>query len=98
MPADGVLGADAGVDEDDDVVAGGDELFGLADDFGDGGAGVCEVLPGAFTAVVGATSGEFGGFGPVDVFVEGLDGGGDIAAVEGGVGGAEDGDALFGLG
>jgi hypothetical protein len=97
LPGGAVLGADAGVDEDDDAVAGGDELFGFADDFGDGGAGVCEVLLRAVTAGVGAAAGEFGRFGPVDVFVEGLDGGVDVAAIEGGVGGAEDGDALFGL-
>jgi len=97
LPVSGVLGADTGVDEDDDAVAGGDELFGFADDFGDGGAGVGEVLLRAFAAVVGATTGEFGRFGPVDVGVEGLDGGVDVAAVEGGVGGAEDGDALAGL-
>ena len=56
-----------------------------------------EELFGAFAAAVRAAAGEFGGFSPVDVFVEGLDGGVDVAAVEGGVGGAEDGDALVGL-
>lgn len=98
LPSRGVFGADSGVDEDDDAVAGGDELFGFADDFGYGGAGVGEVLLGAFAAVIGATAGKFGGFGPVDVGVEGLDGGGDVSAVEGGVGGAKDGDALVELG
>ena len=97
LPGRGVFRADASIDVDDDAVAGGNELFGFADDLGDGGAGVGEVLLRAFAAVVGATTGEFGRFGPVDVGVEGLDGGVDVAAVEGGVGGAEDGDALVGL-
>ena len=97
LPGGAVLGADTGVDEDDDAVACGDELFGLADDFGDRGAGVGEILFCAFAAVVGAAAGEFGGFAPVDLWVEGLDGVVDVAAVEGGVGGAEDGDAFFGL-
>ena len=98
MPGSGVFGADAGVHEDDDAVASGaygDELFGIADDCGDGGAGVGEVLFGAFAAAVGAAAGELGGLGPVNVGVEVLDGGVDVAAIEGGVGGAEDGDALF---
>jgi hypothetical protein len=97
LPGGGVFGADAGVDEDDDTVAGGDELFGFADDFGDGGAGGGEIFFRAIAAVVGAAAGEFGGFAPVDVGVKGLDGGVDVAAVEGGIGGAEDGDALGGL-
>ena len=51
LPGGAVLGADAGVDEDDDAVAGGDELFGFADDLGYGGAGVGEVLLGGLAAL-----------------------------------------------
>ena len=97
LPGGGVFGADAGVDEDDDAVAGGEELLGFADDFGDGGAGIGQILLCAFTTVVTAAAREFGGLAPVDLRIEGLDGGVDVAAIEGGVGGAEDGDALGGL-
>jgi hypothetical protein len=98
LPRGAVFGADSGVDEDHDAVAGGDKLFGFADDFCYRGAGVGQILFGGLAALVAAAAGEFGGFAPVDVFVEGLDGGGDVAAIEGGVSGAEDGDALFELG
>ena len=97
LPSGGIFRPDAGVDENHDTVANGDELFGLADDFGDRGARVGQISLSAFSAGISASTWEFRGFAPVDILVEGFDGSVDVAPVESSIGGTEDGDALFGL-
>jgi hypothetical protein len=81
--------ADVDTESDDYLVADGGELFGIAGAFGPSGAGFCEVSFDCGAAVAGGASCVLDWLDPVDVFGEVEDGGGDVSAVECGVGGAD---------
>lgn len=69
------------VEDDDDLVPGGEELFRLAGAFGPGCACTSEVRFYVRATVTGGAARVLGGLDPCDVFGEWGDGGADVVAV-----------------